>query len=559
MFVPSSAGAATRSYRPLILTLVVLLVGAQALAADRVESKLNPRIEDFATYNPYGELSLVVSFRSSPNTTQALTLSRLGASSIRPLAFVDSYAVQMAAVDALALQDQLDVLYVTLDAPVRSSLSTLTEPDSLAETPVVPSDLTGRGVTVALLDSGVADHPDLRGKLLASVDFVGKPGVLQAGDPFGHGTHVAGIISGSGAGSDGLYAGIAPGASLVSVRVLDEYGHGLTSGVIRGIEWAAENRERYGIRVLNLSLGHPVYESVEKDPLVRAVERAQALGLVVVASAGNFGQNGNFTITSPGNAPGCLTVGSSTDGDTVSFMGTGGTLGSATDGDTTSATDASTTVGSSTDGDTTSTTSAPGTYVSSFSSHGPTFIDHLLKPDLLAPGNRIVSLRSPGSALDLEFPGQRVLADGSRAADYFELSGTSMAAPMVAAVAALMLEQEPGLNPATVKARLMRSADRELYENPLALGAGRLDPQGALANREQAESANSPRVRRDVICCDVLVDGIRAPWSDPALWNDTDLWTDDSPKLDDPVLWGWGDPVLWDDPQLWSDAISQVD
>ena len=276
----------------------------------------------------------------------------------------------------------------------------------------------------------------------------------------------------------------------------------------------------------------------------------------MVATAGNFGRNGNFTITSPGNAPGCLAVGSSTDGDTASLLGTGGSLGSSTDGDTTSA---NVTVGSSTDGDTTSTTSAPGSYVSSFSSHGPSYLDHLLKPDMVAPGNRIVSLRVPGSALDLEFPGQRVLAGGSRAADYFELSGTSMAAPMVAAVAALMLEQEPGLNPATVKARLMRSADRELYENPLALGAGRLDPQGALASREQAESANSPRVRRDVICCDVLVDGIRAPWSDPALWNDTELWTDDSPKLDDPVLWGWGDPVLWEDPQLWSDAISQVD
>ena len=556
MFVPSSTGAATHSYRPLILTLVVLLVGAQVLAADRIESKLNPRIEEFATYNPYGELSLIVSFRSSPNSTQSLILSRLGASSVRPLAFVGGYAVQMAAVDALALQDQSDVLHVTLDAPVRSSLSAMEEPASLFGTRVASTDLTGRGVTVALLDSGVADHPDLRGKLIASVDFVGKPGVLQAGDPFGHGTHVAGVIAGSGAVSGGLYAGIAPGASLVSVRVLDENGYGLTSEVIRGIEWAAENRERYGIRILNLSLGHPVFESVERDPLVRAVERAQALGLVVVATAGNFGRNGNFTITSPGNAPGCLAVGSSTDGDTVSFLGTGGSLGSSTDGDTTSA---NVTVGSSTDGDTTSTTSAPGSYVSSFSSHGPSYLDHLLKPDMVAPGNRIVSLRVPGSALDLEFPGQRVLAGGSRAADYFELSGTSMAAPMVAAVAALMLEQEPGLNPATVKARLMRSADRELYENPLALGAGRLDPQGALASREQAESANSPRVRRDVICCDVLVDGIRAPWSDPALWNDTELWTDDSPKLDDPVLWGWGDPVLWDDPQLWSDAISQVD
>jgi len=556
VFLPSSTGAATRSYRPLILTLVVLLVGAQVLAADRVESKLNPRIEEFATYNPYGELSLIVSFRSSPNPTQSLILSRLGASSIRPLAFVGGYAVQMAAVDALALQDQLDVLYVTLDAPVRSSLSAMEEPASLSGTRVAPSDLTGRGVTVALLDSGVADHPDLRGKLIASVDFIGKLGVLQAGDPFGHGTHVAGVIAGSGAVSGGLYAGIAPGASLVSVRVLDEYGHGLTSGVIRGIEWAVEHRERYGIRILNLSLGHPVYESVERDPLVRAVERAQALGLVVVASAGNFGRNGNFTITSPGNAPGCLAVGSSTDGDTTSATGASTTVGSSTDGDTTSA---NATVGSSTDGDTTSTTSAPGSYVSGFSSHGPSYLDHLLKPDMVAPGNRIVSLRVPGSALDLEFPGQRVFAGGSRAADYFELSGTSMAAPMVAAVAALMLEQEPGLNPATVKARLMRSADRELYENPLALGAGRLDPQGALANREQAESANSPRVRRDVICCDVLVDGIRAPWSDPALWSDTELWSDDSPKLDDPVLWGWGDPVLWDDPQLWSDAISQVD
>ena len=137
-------------------------------------------------------------------------------------------------------------------------------------------------------------------------------------DAFGHGTHVAGIIAA--AADDTLpvvterYQGVAPGAHLVNLRVLDGEGAGRVSDVIRAIDWAVANRRRYGIRVINLSLGHPVFESAADDPLCEAVERAVAAGMVVVAAAGNLGKTADGTpviggIESPGNSPYAITVG----------------------------------------------------------------------------------------------------------------------------------------------------------------------------------------------------------------------------------------------------------
>jgi len=520
----------------LALALLVVLAGAGTLQATELDSKLNSRIDESAATDPYGELELIVSFRSGPDAGQRRTLESLRANSIKPLPSVNGYAVKMAAIDALALRQAPDVDYVTLDAPVRSSGLVTSEPSDSTGTPVFfDSGVTGRGVTVAVLDSGIADHPDLRGSVIAAVDFVADvDDEPTGGDPYGHGTHVAGIISGHGANSSGLFAGIAPDAALVSVRVLDGQGEGTTSVVIQGIEWATSNRERYGIRVLNLSLGRPIYESAKKDPLVRAVEAASAAGLVVVTSAGNFGQNGSFTITSPGNAPNAVTVGSSSDGDTAAMYGG---------------------IGSSTDGDTVSTA---GASVSTFSSRGPTYIDHFLKPDLVAPGNAIVSLRAAGSALDRAFPERRVAVDGALEPAYFEISGTSVAAPIVAAAAVLMLAQEPELDPATIKARLMLSANSGLDAGPLARGAGSLEIAGALATTGHASSAASPSVRRAAGCCDLLIE----PANEPSLWDaatlegDSGLWADGE-------LWGdaeiWGDAALWNYPVSWLDGIPESD
>jgi len=175
--------------------------------------------------------------------------------------------------------------------------------------------LTGQGVVVAVLDSGISSHQALAGKVIASVSMIAGE---TATDEFGHGTHVAGIITGSGSYATGvtsLYAGgIAPGAQLVNVRVLGDDGVGHTSDVIAGIDWVIANKSRYNIKIINLSLGHAVTEPVLFDPLCAAVERAYNAGIIVIAAAGNAGKLPDGTpvlggIASPGNSPFAITVG----------------------------------------------------------------------------------------------------------------------------------------------------------------------------------------------------------------------------------------------------------
>src|SRR6185436_15476665 len=158
--------------------------------------------------------------------------------------------------------------------------------------------------------------PALAGSVVASVSLVSGDPIVS--DPFGHGTHVAGVIAGNSTASHAVTAlyngGIAPGAKLVNVRVLGVDGSGLTSDVIDGIDWVVANRVRYNIRVINLSLGHPVFEPAATDPLCEAVERAFNAGIVVVVAAGNAGKTADGRmvlggITSPANSPYALTVG----------------------------------------------------------------------------------------------------------------------------------------------------------------------------------------------------------------------------------------------------------
>ena len=227
----------------------------------------------------------------------------------------------------------------------------------------------GAGVGVAVIDSGIASwHDDLSvdgvgQRVREFVDFV--DGVTTPHDDYGHGTHVAGIIAGNGRDSDGARTGIAPGAHLVVLRVLDERGRGHISDVIAAIDYAVAQREALNIRVINLSIAAAVYESYETDPLTLAAERAVRAGITVVAAAGNNGRSlqGNTQyggIASPGNAPWVLTVGAS------SHMGT---------------------------------PDRADDTIAAFTSRGPTGLDHRAKPDIVAPGVGIESLSAPGSTL----------------------------------------------------------------------------------------------------------------------------------------------------------------
>ncbi len=317
----------------------------------------------------------------------------------------------------------------------------------------------GAGVGVAVIDSGITpwhddltyngSNPNVRvvgGQRVAGfVDFVN--GRTQPYDDHGHGTHVAGIIAGNGYDSYGARAGVAPSAHIVSLKVLDASGAGFMSNVIAALDWSIAHKAEYGLRVVNLSVGAPVTQSYWTDPLTLAAKAAVESGLVVVAAAGNAGKNAAGQpqyggIIAPGNAPWVLTVGAS------SHMGT---LNRTDD------------------------------TVASFSSRGPSAIDFGAKPDLVAPGAGIVSLAAEGSTLYTNHP--NFLLAGTRTTSYLpylSLSGTSMAAPVVAGTVAQMLQANPALTPNAVKAILQYTAQPYAGYNALTEGAGFLNSFGAV-------------------------------------------------------------------------------
>ena len=263
------------------------------------------------------------------------------------------------------------------------------------------SNPTGAGVTVAVIDSGLLQTDGGPNRITTTRDFTtgdASPDAIAPVDGYGHGTHVGGLIG----SSDSDVRGVAPGVSYVSLRVLDNQGVGQTSHVIAALQWAVAHRAQSGIDVVNLSLGHPIYEPAESDPLVQAVEGAVREGIVVVASAGNYGVHpvtglvGYAGIASPGNAPSAITVGALKTFDT---------------------------------------TSRADDLIADYSSRGPTWIDAYAKPDIVAPGHQLVSSADTAQTLYLLYPLSRVTINGR---PHLKLSGTSMAAGVVSGSGLLM-------------------------------------------------------------------------------------------------------------------------
>ena len=304
---------------------------------------------------------------------------------------------------------------------------------------------SGAGVTVAFIDSGFTayDHPDLAGRLLTFVDFVNGQTINY--DDNGHGTHVAGILAGNGKLSAKKFAGIAPGASLVSLKVLNRKGEGSIGDILKALDWVYMNGKSYGIRVVNLSVGAPVSESYYTDPLTLAAKALVDSGITVVAAAGNSGQNANGQlqwggVTSPANAPWVLTV---------CAFSTNGTYATADD------------------------------KVADFSASGPTAVDFAAKPDLCAPGVGVVSTADPAGTLFqaglLATPSWLVAGTVSGQypyTPYESLTGTSMSAPFVSGAIALMLEANPNLTPNLIKAILEYTAIAKPGVSALRQGAG---------------------------------------------------------------------------------------
>jgi serine protease AprX len=447
-------GTPSRSPTRSAAAIRVAVVLAVVIAFDRPALAQNTKLDRLvqqAAAQLLGSSPVIVRAASSTALPVVGSLiAQLGGTLGRPLPIIDAHAAVVPnAVLALLAGSPL-VSRISLDRRVFGSLERTGSTIGI-NTLRERLGYDGAGIGVAIIDSGVTSwHDDLSSasggqRVDRFVDLVNARTTPY--DDNGHGTHVAGIIAGNGFDSGHARSGVAPGATLVAVKVLDHQGRGRISTVIAALDYVLRQRDALNIRVANLSVSAGVYESYHLDPLTLAAKRLVNAGVVVVAAAGNAGRDASGrtqygSITSPGNAPWVLSVGAS------SHMGT---------------------------------TSRADDTMARFSSRGPTAFDYAAKPDLVAPGVGIESLSDPSSAFyTAKAP---YLLSGTVATSYLpylSLSGTSMAAPVVAGTAALMLEANPGLTPNAVKAILQYTSQADADYNRLTQGVGFLNALGAV-------------------------------------------------------------------------------
>jgi serine protease AprX len=396
---------------------------------------IQPYLQYGAKVNPSHSVKVIVR-KSTPLVDSQLLAAALGSTVLEEFPLIQSFELSLPVGQLTSLIRLPGVQFVSYDGPVRgtavdvSNLQT-TFPASadVAAAWNVAAPATGQGVTVAVIDTGVnAAHPDLAGHVTAvSVN----PKATSAADGEGHGTHVAGIIAGR--DPQGHYIGVAPDAHVISVKVSDDTGNSNESDLIRGLSWVYTNRAAYGIRAVNVSAHALTSSSYLTSPVDAAVEALWQAGVVVVAAAGNEGAAHAAVWHAPGNDPFAVTVGALDDNQTAAL------------GDDSLAT---------------------------FSSRGKT-IEFINKPDVVAPGRKIVApLASQSAVLARLFP-NRIAADGQ----HIRLSGTSMAAPVVTGTVALLLQRYPSLTPDQVKWVLLNST-RTYSGQPD--GAGAIDALHAL-------------------------------------------------------------------------------
>jgi serine protease AprX len=391
-------------------------------------------------------IRVIVQKRAATDVSPELAVRRLGGQVTRALPIVAGFAatVPAAALDELARL--AGIRAVTPDAKVQVQAATSPEggirsvyPATIRADDVWQRGVTGRGVTVAVLDTGVASVPDLAGRLVqVRNDLTGRvepcknlSGELDCNDRYGHGTFIAGLVAGNGASSGGRWKGVAPEARILSVKAAGADGSADVSNILAAIQWVVSFKDQYNIRVLNLSLGTDSTQDWRTDPLNYAVERAWAAGMTVVVAASNEGPAAG-TVTKPADDPWVVTVGATDDR---------GTAGLSDD------------------------------QLPDFSGRGPT-AHGLAKPDVAAPGAHVISLRAPGSTIDTRFPWY---VDGS----YRRGSGTSMATGVVSGAVALMLQANPDFTPDRVKHALTATARDAASSDPMAVGAGVVDAHAA--------------------------------------------------------------------------------
>jgi serine protease AprX len=553
-----------------VAVLVLVPVTAQAAPKDPGANGHSKLAADLANFplNADGTVSVIIQFKQAPKA-HASEMAAQGGRLKFSFDHINGAAYRIPVRMLAWLENHPDVAYVSPDRPNK-----VASDDAI---PAVEGDvarqqygLDGTGIGVAIIDSGVFNHDDLQksiglgSRIVYSESFI--PGDPSTNDAYGHGTHVAGIVAGNGhdsvSGYPTQYVGVAPNANIINLRVLDANGSGTDSQVIAAIQRAIQLKSTYNIRVINLSLGRSVYESYALDPVCQAVEAAWKAGIVVVVAAGNggrdnsYGTQGYATIQAPGNDPNVITVGATK---------TNGTPGRLDD------------------------------TVASYSSKGPTLVDHVVKPDLVAPGNRVVSLASPGSTLVSSLLSLNIQpittcllgllgnnCSSGVSGKYTRLSGTSMATPIVAGAAALMFQKDPTLTPDTIKARMMKTAWKGYPGNSWAsdnsgksyfsqydvftIGAGYLDIYSSLRSADVVNGgAPSPIAYRNtatgkysLMNSQSITWGNSITWGSSIIWGNSIVWGGNC-VISDSIIWGdsivWGDTTVGANSIIWGDSI----
>ncbi len=485
---------------------------------------------------------------------------RVGGKVTGTLTIINAVGAQLneAQVDSLRSQPELIKVFKDETLNVSSSVQETYYPTVIGADRLHEQGITGNGVTVAVLDTGLWQQPALqytaknKARILATYDAINDD--TDTDDWNGHGTHITSIIMSSDRTEAGRYQGIAPNANVVVVRAFEPDGSGTYLNVIKALDWVVRHKKKYHIKILNLSFGAPARSHYWDDPVNQALMAAWKKGIVVVAAAGNRGP-GPMTIGVPGNVPYVITVGAMTDSYTPYDAG--------------------------------------DDRLASFSSAGPTF-DGFAKPDLVAPGGHMLGTMPEYAWLPLEHPDYVVPVD-----HYFTMSGTSQATAVVSGVLALMLEADSRLKADDAKCRLMASARAAVLDDGthaytvFQQGAGRVDAVAAVYESAKRCANRGLKIKEDLdgkrhfaglagvdeYGTYYLVDKYGQHlsgsayewiqgglWPDGAIWPEGSLWNegavgdtavsfDEAASLNSDSLLSQGG--LWPEGGLWTEGLSE--
>lgn len=501
---PPKLQGKANSFFSVILVLVTLLPG---LAQPVVQLNLQPLLLNLAKIQPDTSVSVIVQKSTGDNSLEQ-AVKGLGGTITGDLPFINSFGAELPAKQVPFLATQPGIRWVSLDAPVVKTGSgeicyDCMDPDASTNfTAAINANqvwnnssntdswLQGQGVGIAVLDSGVNsslyDFTDPRGKSRVVGQTKSNQSAPGSEDLNGHGTLVAGVLGSNGKGSDGDYPGVAPQAQIVSVKVSDDNGASSAMDVLLGLEWIYQNRDRYKIKVVNISFNSTIAQSYTVDPLDMGVEAIWLSGITVVVSAGN---NGSANLFAPANDPFVITVGAVTNDGTVRY---------------------------------------PNWQIAPFSAYG-TDETGGSKPDLVAPGTGIIAGIANTSTQVAQKHGDKLVSS-----TYMKVAGTSFSAPQVTGAVALLLQSNPSLTPDQVKYRLKATALKDApqgrwdtrkswegYESTRD-GAGFLDVKAAVTQTDINGKANSGIMPNLLLMMALTQSGVSPVEGSSVNWSNVD-------------------------------------